>query len=226
MSCIITGAGTGIGRAAAVELSKRDKIGKIYLLSLEESDLIETAGLMKRPPAAYFAIDLTDYSKVAEVVESIQRKNEGVDYLLNIAGIAGRSLLETSTLAQWEKTFAVNVFSVFHIIQLVIEFMNDGGTIINIGSTSGVSARPEWMVYASSKAALINFSNTLSEHLAPRNISVFTVSPGRCATEMRTTIMPDEDQTGMMAPEEVARVLNFLCSPDAYRLRGQNIVVK
>ncbi len=101
-----------------------------------------------------------------------------------------------------------------------------GGQILNVASTAGSSARPGWLAYASSKAALISMSQTLSEELSEYGIRVYCISPGRCATELRKVLAPDEDPTTIMQPEHVGEVVNRLLSDDGICLDGQNIVVR
>ena len=99
-------------------------------------------------------------------------------------------------------------------------------SIVNIGSTAGISARPGWSAYAASKAAMVNFSNTMAEELKPYGIRVHCLAPGRTATELRKVLAPDEDQSTIMQPDAVARVTRFLIGPDADVISGQTIQVR
>lgn len=101
-----------------------------------------------------------------------------------------------------------------------------GGKIVNVASTAGSSARPGWLTYAASKAAVISISKTLSAELAEYGIKVFCVSPGRCATPLRKILAPDEDQSRIMQPESVASVILTLLSSNVDVLDGQDIVVR
>src|SRR5690606_33840484 len=100
------------------------------------------------------------------------------------------------------------------------------GKILNVASTAGSSARPGWLAYASSKAALISISQTLSEELSEYGILVYCISPGRCATELRKILAPDEDPSTIMQPEDVGDVVYHLLSDTGMCLDGQNIVVR
>ena len=101
-----------------------------------------------------------------------------------------------------------------------------GGKILNVASTAGMTPRPGWLSYASSKAALISMSQTLTEELAEYNIKVYCISPGRCATDLRKKLAPDEDPTTIMQPEEVAEIIRRLIDPDEACLDGQNIIIR
>lgn len=102
----------------------------------------------------------------------------------------------------------------------------NGGKILNIASTAGMTPRPGWLSYASSKASVIAMSQTLTVELAEYGIKVYCVSPGRCATKLRTRLAPDEDPTTIMQPEEVAEVICNFMNPKECCLDGQNIVIR
>ena len=102
----------------------------------------------------------------------------------------------------------------------------NGGKILNVASTAGMTPRPGWLTYASSKASVIAMSQSLTAELAEYGIKVYCVSPGRCATKLRTRLAPDEDPSTIMQPEDVAEVICNLMSPFENCLDGQNIVIR
>lgn len=227
-TCIITGASRGIGRAIAIALSSQNDIKNFILLSRTEEGLKETVSLMSSGKnIVYYPIDLTNYYEVHNLIDDLGEKYKTVDMLINVAGYANpKSLLETS-VEDWEKTYQINVHSVFNITKEVVKFMKKtGGKILNVASTAGSSARPGWLSYASSKAALINMSDTLSAELSDYGILVYCISPGRCATELRRVLAPDEDPSTIMQPEHVGEVVFQLLADNETCLDGQNIVVR
>ncbi|MFD1037155.1 SDR family oxidoreductase [Virgibacillus byunsanensis] len=227
-TCIITGASRGIGRAIAVSMSIRDDISNFVLISRTESGLEETAKQMNSEKhITYFALDLTHYEAVKDLVHEIGLEYGTIDMLINVAGYANpKSILETS-IKDWDKTYQINVHSIFNITKETVKFMKiTGGKILNVASTAGGSARPGWLAYASSKAAIINMSQTLSEELSEYGILVYCISPGRCATELRKVLAPDEDPNTIMQPEHVGEVVGQLLSDNGVCLDGQNIVVR
>ena len=124
-------------------------------------------------------------------------------------------------------SYKVNLFSVFILTRETVRFMkNRGGKIINVASTAGMSARPGWSAYASSKAALISFTQTMSKELEEYKIKLYSVSPGRCATDLRKLLAPEEDPKTIMQPEEVADVIYSLTSGFGNVLDGQNIILR
>lgn|SRR5690625_318932 len=227
-TCIITGASRGIGRAIAIELSERIDISNFILIARTEEGLNETVEQMNRDKNIQtYIVDLTDYNKIKELVHEVWERYGSIDMLINVAGYANpKSLLETS-IEDWEKTYQINVHSLFNITKETVRYMKKtGGKILNVASTAGQSARPGWLAYASSKAALISISETLSEELSDYGILVYCISPGRCATDLRKILAPDEDPNTIMQPEHVGGVVNHLLSDDGICLDGQNIIVR
>jgi len=226
---IITGASRGIGRAIAVELSCSGMYDTIILVARTEQGLVETKNMMVTDNVDVLieVVDLENYSNIVRMVEGIKQRYKSIDTLVNVAGYANpKSLLEMDT-ESLEKTFRVNVMSMFVLTREVVRVMkNTGGKILNIASTSGLSPRPGWSAYAASKAAVINFSSTLSSELEEYGIKVYCLSPGRCATELRRVLAPDEDPSTIMQPEEVAAVVSTLLGPNGDCLDGQNIVIR
>lgn len=227
-TCLITGASRGIGRAIAVELSKMENIDNFILIARDLERLKETKQLMgTNKRVDLYSVDFSNVVEVESSLQSIVRDYESIDILVNNAGYVDPcSLLETS-IDNWERTFRVNVTSLFIVTREVAKTMKKtGGKIINIASTAGISARPGWLAYASSKAAVISMTNTLSEELKEYGIKVYCVSPGRCATDLRKKLAPDEDPTSIMQPEDVAYTVYNLILPIGDYLDGQNIVVR
>jgi 3-oxoacyl-[acyl-carrier protein] reductase len=98
--------------------------------------------------------------------------------------------------------------------------------ILNVASTAATTSRPGWLAYASSKAAVVSMSSTLADELAGTGIKVYTISPGRCATELRRVLAPEEDLSTIMQPSQVADVIATLVDDNESTLDGQNIIVR
>lgn len=227
--CIITGAGSGIGRETAIEISKGQTYYNIVLIGHSISSLEETILNMNRTDHDILPIecDLSKLHSLPELIKNIYIKYGRIDCLLNIAGYTEpASLLETS-LENFEYTYKVNVFSVFILIKECVKYMKQtGGKILNVASTAGITPRPGWLSYSSSKAAIISLSETLSKELAEYKILVYCVSPGRCATKLRKKLAPDEDPNTIMQPSEVAKIIVSLTDDNEKCLDGQNIIIR
>lgn len=230
-TCVITGASSGIGRACALLLSNKGYFGSYALLGRSTGELSATADSMKRSNADLviktYGIDLAETDRIGGVMESVCSDFPDISCLCNIAGYTDPRPLLATTLESFELTYRINVYAPFLLIRECARVMRRrGGKIINVASTAGMGARPGWLSYASSKAALISMSQTLTEELAEYGIKVYCVSPGRCATKLRKRLAPEEDPATIMQPEETAKVICSLISPEESCLDGQNIVIR
>lgn len=229
-TCIITGASSGIGQAAAIEISRSKEFSDIVLIARRQPELEATQKLMNSNIRVHtFAYDLSDLEGIPNLVRSIYDTCGSIDCLLNIAGYTEPQPLLTTSLSNMQRTYQINVFSVFLLIRECVKYMRDSKEeckILNVASTAGITPRPGWLSYASSKAAVVSMSQTLSEELAEYRIKVYCISPGRCATALRRKLAPDEDQTKIMQPEEVGMIIRNLISNTEHCLDGQNIVIR
>ena len=228
-TCIVTGASQGIGRATAIRLSNDPSMGNIVLIARNEAGLAATMARMNtiETNVKMVPYDLSDLSGVEGLVKDVYDEFGSIDVLLNIAGYAAPDALLDTTNEDIETTFMVNVFSMIVVTRECVKYMrNHPSKIVNVASTAGVTSRPGWLTYAASKAAVISMSNTLSDELAEYQIKVYSVSPGRCATELRRKLAPEEDPTTIMQPEHVADVIATLLADSETCLDGQNLIVR
>ncbi|MBR2871219.1 MAG: SDR family oxidoreductase [Clostridia bacterium] len=229
-TCIITGASAGIGRAAAIEVSKLEEFDNIVLISRREDLLIQTKSMMRDScNIETVVLDVGEIDKIPTVISGIYKNYGSIDCLLNIAGYTDPKFLFETTDDNLRKTFGVNVFAPYVLCRECAKYMkgnNGTSKIINIASTAGSTARPGWSVYAMSKAAIIEMSLTLTEELSSYGIKVYCLSPGRCATELRKKLAPEEDQSKIMQPETVGKEIARMASASEICLDGQNIVIR
>ena len=226
---MITGASQGIGRAAAIRMSREPDVSVVVLVARNADGLAETAAAIDATRVTVDPIpyDLMDLDGIPDLVRGIAQRHGGIDVLLNIAGYADpQSLLDTST-ENIVTTYTINVFAMLVLIREATRFMVDRpAKILNVASTAGITSRPGWLAYASSKAAVVSLSATLADELAGSGIKVYSISPGRTATDLRRKLAPEEDPTSIMQPSHVADVIAQLMSDAETTLDGQNIVVR
>jgi len=225
---IVTGASQGIGQAAAVKLSYEPGVTSVVIIARNAEKLEETKGKMN--PAVNVKVipaDLSDFDAIPAMVKGIYDELGSIEGLVNCAGyVDPQSLLDT-TNDNFIKTYNVNVVSMFVIIRECVKYMKGHPSkILNVASTAGITPRPGWLAYASSKAAVVSMSKTLTDELAEYGIKVYCISPGRCATDLRKKLAPEEDPTTIMQPEHVADVIATLMSDNETCLDGQNIIVR
>jgi 3-oxoacyl-[acyl-carrier protein] reductase len=229
---LVTGASQGIGRASAVKLSRDPSITDVVLIARNAEGLDSTVAACTADGGATaqvhpIAYDLADLEGIPDLVTSIHERHGSIDILLNIAGYAEpKSLLDT-TAKNLVTTYTVNVFAMLLLTREVVRWMQGRPTkIVNIASTAGITARPGWVAYASSKAAVVSLSQTLSEELAGTGVKIYAISPGRTATELRRKLAPEEDPSTIMQPDAVAEVIAMLVHEGERTLDGQNIIVR
>ena len=227
--CVITGASQGIGRATAIRMSQEPDVSALVLIARSAHGLDETAAAMERngKEVELIAYDLMDLDGIPDLVRRVHERFGSIDILLNIAGYADpQSLLDTDA-DNIVKTYTINVFAMLLLIREMTRYMYDRpAKILNVASTAGITSRPGWLAYASSKAAVVSLSATLADELAGSGIKIYSISPGRTATELRRKLAPEEDPTSIMQPGQVADVIAQLMRDSEVTLDGQNIIVR
>lgn len=226
---IVTGASQGIGRAAAIRMAQEPDVANLVLIARNADGLRETAEAIDPDQAAVRCLpyDLADLDGIPALVRGIRDEYGQLDNLLNIAGYAEpKALLDTSS-KNLVQTFTINVFAMLVMSREFVRWaQGHPAKILNIASTAGITSRPGWVAYAASKAAVVSLSQTLADELAGTGIKVYSISPGRTATELRRVLAPDEDLSKIMQPSAVADVIAALMRDEERTLDGQNIIVR
>jgi len=238
---IITGAGRGIGRGIALGFAEAG--ADVVALARTATDIDSLAKDVRSRGRKALAIP-TDVRSAADVDKAIKRTLDEfghIDILVNNAGGASAGVFP-STVADmseelWDENIRGNLKHVFLFSSAVAKVMikQRSGTIISISSIFGRTAAPMFAPYAASKAAIINFTQTLAYELAPYNIRVNCIAPGlilTSSTEMLWTTPESQVEAGKNAhlkrlgqPEDIAPVAVFLASEGASYITGQTFDV-
>lgn len=206
-TAIITGAGRGIGRATAAELSRRGYA--CVLLSRTRAELEETARMcrMARPIVA----DVTSEADVTRAVEAAVGEFGRIDLLVNNAGAAPMADVEQTSLHEFRSTIDANLTSAFLAARAVWPVMRrqGGGVIVNVSSLSARDPFPSFTAYAPAKAGLNGLGLVLARQGAAHGIRVHTVAPGSVETKMLRALADEATVPGShtLSPEDVARVI-------------------
>ncbi|ANQ53063.1 short-chain dehydrogenase [Thermosipho affectus] len=231
--CIITGAGSGIGKVASLLFAKEgakviacDVVEENLKKLKEENESIDT-----------YKLDVCDRSAIKKMVDEIVEKYGKIDVLVNNAGITRDALLLKMKEEDWDKVIDVNLKGVFNMTQAVAPIMlkNGKGSIINTSSVVGVYGNIGQTNYAATKSGIIGMTKTWAKELARKGaqIRVNAVAPGFIKTPM-TEKVPDRiiqalnekiPLKRMGEAEEVAKVYLFLASDDSSYITGQVIGV-
>lgn len=206
---LITGASSGIGKAAAIAFAKANVDLLLVSRSHEALQAVAKEARQLGVQAEVCPIDLADVEQVQQRIEAVANEFGPVDLLVNSAGIGYTGNLAATSLADWQQVIALNLTSVFQCIQGVLPGMRDRqrGTIINITSIAGYRAFPGWGAYNVSKAGLIALSKTLAAEERAHGIRVVMVCPGAVNSSLwdTDTVQADFDRAQMLTPETVAQ---------------------
>lgn len=239
---IVTGGTRGIGRAIVKELAQRSCCGVLFSdVAFVYNSCEECADELKNeintPDTEIhaFQADASSYEDAEKTVAAAVEKLGGVDILINNAGITRDNLLLRMTEDDFNTVMKVNLNSVFNYTKAVLKYMlkQRSGRIVNIASVVGVIGNPGQANYAASKAGVIGFTKSIAREVASRNITVNAVAPGFIETDMtkklneeqRKVLLQNVPMSRMGKPEDIAKVVAFLCSNDAEYVTGQVINV-
>jgi 3-oxoacyl-[acyl-carrier protein] reductase len=232
-TALVTGAASGFGAEIARTFAREG--AKVALLDLDAGGAQKVADAIG-PDALAIAGDVTSAADVASAVARMLDRHGRLDIVVNNAGWTHRNrpLLEVSE-AEFDKVYAVNVKSIYHMTQAVVPLMRrqGGGCIINTGSTAGIRPRPGLTWYNGSKGAVHVLSRSMAAELAPDKIRVNCVAPVIGETGLLESFMglPDTPQNRakfiatiplgrMSRPTDIANACLYLASDEAEFVTG------
>lgn len=235
-TAIITGAGTGIGKAAAEHLGSKGANVVINYYGENQKDSAENSKLFIENNGGKAIIYQADVSKISELktmFETAKNTFGGIDILVNNAVMPVLKPIIDVTEEEFDAMFNVNVKAVFFAQQLCATMMNDGGRIINLSSHTTFLFFPNYGLYDGTKGAVEQISRVFSKEIGYKNITVNVVSPGATDTpefatrphelKARVSAMSAMNRIGKI--EEIVNVISFLASEEASWITGQNIKV-
>ena len=235
---LITGADSGIGAAVAIAFAREGADVALNYLPQEERDAQRIAEVIREAgrTAVLLPGDLADPEFCRRLVEDAVEGLGGLDALVNNAGrqIAVESLEEIDD-QQWEDTYAVNIHAMFRITKAALKHLPAGSTIVNSTSIQAYQPSPTLVDYASTKAAINNFTKGLAQQLAPRGIRVNAVAPGPIWTPLQVSdgqpkeALPEFGKSTPLGragqPTELAPAYVFLTSSESSYVLGETLAV-
>ena len=233
---IVTGAGRGIGAAIARKLAQEGaKVVVNYGSSAEAASRvvaeIEAAGGM----AIAVQASVADQSQVDSMVKQAVDSFGTIDILVNNAGITRDKLLLRMNVDDWDDVLNTNLRGAFLCLKAVAPILikKRSGAIVNVGSVIGRVGQAGQINYSASKAGLVGLTKSAAKEFGSRNVRVNAVAPGFIESDMTEVLKPEFRDAILKqiplarfgAPDDVARVVAFLCSDDAGYVQGEVISI-
>lgn len=224
-TAVVTGAASGMGRSTTGALVKE---GWDVLALDRVVTEFEASGEIVRT----VEVDVTRRDEVRDAIAAyLAGPSRSLELVANIAGIYPPSTLAAFTESLYRRVFDVNVLGVLNVTAEAVAHMSEGGSVVNFASVDAFTVSPGQMLYGASKAAVVMLTKELALELAPRKIRVNAVAPGWVNT-------PGNAATGRMEaaaagiplgrvarPEEIARWVLILASPDSAFMTGETVVL-
>lgn len=231
---LITGGDSGIGRAAAIAYAREGADIALHFFPGEEADAEEVANYIKEAGRKVILLpyDLREEAAPKEMVEKAVAELGGLDTLVLNAGqqITSQSIVDLP-MEQVKDTFAVNIIAMFAIVKEAVPYIPAGGAIVTTTSVQATNPSEHLLDYASTKAAIANFTIGLAKQLAPKGTRVNGVAPGPIWTPLQldsgqpTDAIPEFGQGSLLEragqPAELADVYVFLASNKASYVTAQ-----
>ncbi len=229
---MVTGAASGIGRAAAIQCAEMG--AKVVLVDLNEKGLQETKELISQIDVEYRALDLTNLDNLIEMVATLPK----LDGVASNAGIVLSLLAKFSEPKDMERIFKINTFSHINLVQQLIaqKKLNKGASIVFTSSMSGVyCGLAGGSLYGATKSAILGYTKALAIELAPRGIRVNTIHPGMIETPLTSGTalskeLLEEDAKNYPLgrygkPEEIAYSIVYLLSDATVWMTGSQLLI-
>ena len=237
---VVTGGGSGIGRSIAQALAAQGAAVHILERDPAAAEAVAAAIAAAGGQAQVHACDVAQASSVAAAMQAAG--TSGIDILVNNAGIAHIGTVESTSEADFDRIYAVNVKGVFLCMQAAVPYMKArGGSIVNMASIASEIGLPDRFAYSMSKGAVLTMTYTAARDLLPYGIRCNAVSPARVHTpfvdgflranypgreqEMYDTLAATQPIGRMGRPEEVAHLVLYLASDEASFITGTNFPI-
>ena len=233
-SVLITGASTGIGAATSLRLASEG--ASLFLIDIQEEELEKTVEECSSQgiDAKHKVCDVSQENDVAGAVNDMVSQFGGINVVINIAGIQLWHHTHEHSLADFEKTLAVNLTGTFLVCREAIPYLlKNRGSIVNTSSTTALAGIPYSAAYAASKAGVLALTKSLAVEYGEKGLQVNCVNPGGIKTAMskmppikdpNMELLLRQSPLGSFAePESVAGLISYLASDEAKHINGESI---
>ncbi len=226
---IVTGGGSGIGRAIAVAFARE---GAKVVISGRDQKKLDAAAKGIGGNCLTVSADLSSSADIKKLVDATVQRFKQIHVLVNNAGVLLPGTAESFTEAEWDQTFNVNVRGVWLLSRAVLPHMRaaGGGSIINTGSVLSLTGARNRVAYAASKGAVLQMTRSMALDHAPEKIRVNCICPGMVETEMIAQFIVDESARNQRLamhplgrfgrPEDISGLAVFLASEESSWITG------
>jgi len=236
---IVTGAGSGIGKATAIHFAKHGAIVVVADINLESAQKVVEEIVTNGGICRSIKVNVAKFEEVDYLIKATIKEFGRLDVIVNNAGI-GPNLLRTheSSLEDWNRVIAVNQTGVFYCMKLaLVEFLKQGGgTIVNIASLAGLKASPNNISYSASKFAVVGMTKSVAMEYATKNIRVNAVCPGYTESALLDQLIAAKPEMDAILKsvipmkrygkaEEIAEAAVWLASDSTKFMTGQTITL-
>ena len=235
---IVTGGGSGIGKATALLYAKEG--AKVAVCDVAEEEAKGVADRIKKTGGESISanVDVTNRKQIEALVKEVQAKWNKIDILVNSAGVGTIEWFAECDGSSWDRVIDVNLKGTLFFTHAVINNMIEHryGKIVNIGSAAAITGAGKQVVYAASKGGVVAFTKSLAREVARYHINVNVICPGPIETPMFENLrQKDQHLYDMLLrgiawkrlgkPEEIASAALFLASDDAEFITGHSLLV-
>ncbi|GLR18693.1 SDR family NAD(P)-dependent oxidoreductase [Portibacter lacus] len=240
---IITGGGSGIGKAISESFSEMGAIVNILDLNEEAGKQVAAELSAKHNPAYFYRCDVSSKINVDEVFEKINKANNGIDILVNNAGIGFVGNVENTTEEDMDRMYNVNIKGVFNCLKAVIPYFKEKkkGVIVNMASIASTVGITDRFAYSMTKGAVLTMTYSIAKDYLGDNIRCNSISPARVHTpfvdafiaknypgkeeEMFENLSKTQPIGRMGKPQEIADLAVYLCSDEASFVTGTDFPI-
>ena len=234
-TALVTGGSRGIGKAISLSLGKSFNVVVGYSSSKDSAEEVVEDIVKSGGTATAIQIDVKSSESIENAFVTIEEEFDGVDVLVNNAGITKDNILPRLKEDDWNDVIDTNLSGSFKTSQRAIKHMmkNKWGRIVFISSIVGMMGNQGQTNYAASKAGLIGLSKSIAKEMGSRNITSNVIAPGYVDTDM-TAFLTDEQKNNIIEqlsikrigkPEDIANIVSFLTSDESEYITGQVISV-